>query len=408
MTAAMMAALPAMATEVVGYYPGWKHEAYPVSAANIGADKLTMALYAFVDLCWEGKHGNAEPSVNFVAACQEPLNGALAWRDEAEDGANLRALVALKKTNPQFKVVISVGGWDWSNRFSNVADSPRARANFIASTLKAIRKYGLDGVDLDWEFPGEVGVPCIVGEVCARPQDRQNFVTWAREIRAAFDQAGKEDGRHYLVTIAAGANASYTGDGAWVKDMSQSLDWINLMAYDFHAPWDKLSGHHAALYADAKDPATAAGAYDSAAVQRYLAAGVSKDKLVLGVPFYGHGWKGCAPGPQGDGQYQPCNGGTTSGFNGGSFYGFSLLRKLGMLTPSFEGGNGYKRYWNEAARVPYLYSAKEQVWITYEDPASLKEKARYIKQQGLRGAMFWELSADGEHQLLNTLSEAMK
>jgi chitinase len=75
--------------------------------------------------------------------------------------------VALKQQHPQFKVVISVGGWDWSNRFSNVAASAPARANFIASTLKAMRKYGLDGVDLDWEYPGEAGVPCVAGEVCA-------------------------------------------------------------------------------------------------------------------------------------------------------------------------------------------------------------------------------------------------
>jgi chitinase len=413
LAAALLAALAlpcasAAGAEIVGYYPGWKHAAFAVTAANVDAGKLSMALYAFVDLCWDGKHGNPDPSVNDVAPCQQPLNGALAWRDEAADSANLRALVALKQQHPQFKVVISVGGWDWSNRFSNVAASAPARANFIASTLKAMRRHGLDGVDLDWEYPGEAGVPCAAGEVCARPEDRQNFIVLARELRAAFDAAGQQDGRHYSITIAAGGNGNYVGDGAWVKQLAQSLDWINIMAYDYHMPWEKNSGHHAALFADAKDPASAHGFHASSSVQRYLRAGVAADKLVLGVPFYGYGWKGCAPGPDGDGQYQACDGGATGGIGGGNSYGFSLLLKQGILTPAFEGGSGYRRYWNASARAPYLYNAAQQVWITYEDPVSLTEKATYIRQQGLRGAMFWELSADGEHQLLRTLSDAMR
>lgn len=398
--AAALAAVvaPAAASEVVGYYPGWKHASFPVS--RVDASKLTMALYAFVDLCWDGKHGNPEPSVNLVAPCQEPRDGALAWRDEAADGANLRALVALKKHHPAFKVVISVGGWDWSNRFSNVAASPQARANFIASSVSAMRRYGLDGVDLDWEYPGEAGVPCVAGEVCARPEDRQNFITLARELRAAFDAAGEQDGKHYSITIAAGGNGNYVGDGAWLKELAHSLDWINIMAYDYHMPWEKSTGHHAALYGDPQDPATANGFYASASVRRYVQAGVAKDKLVLGVPFYGYGWKGCAPGPQGDGQYQLCQGGVSDGINGGNAYGYGQL--LGR-------GAGYRRYRNAAAKAPYMYSAKEQVWITYEDLASLQDKARYIRQQGLRGAMFWELSADdGEHQLLRALSDAMR
>lgn len=400
LVAALAASIPvphAAASEVVGYYPGWKHESFPVS--KVDASKLTMALYAFVDLCWDGKHGNPEPSVNDVAPCQEPRNGALAWRDEASDAANLRALAALKKQHPKFKVVLSVGGWNWSNRFSNVAASAPARANFIASSLKAMRRHGLDGVDLDWEYPGEAGVPCVAGEVCARPEDRQNFITWARELRAAFDAAGKQDGKHYLLTIAAGANGNYVGDGAWVTELARSLDWINIMAYDYHMPWEKRTGHHSALFADAGDPVTADGFYASRSVQRYLSAGVAADKLVLGVPFYGYGWKGCAAGPQGDGQYQLCQGGVSDGINGGNSYGYWQLLKKDA---------GYKRYRNASARAPYMYNAAEQVWITYEDPASLQEKARYIKQQGLRGAMFWELSADGEGQLLRTLSEAMR
>ncbi|HEX7988205.1 MAG TPA: glycosyl hydrolase family 18 protein, partial [Duganella sp.] len=240
--AAVIAALlssSAVADEVVGYYPGWKSADYPVTAANVDAGKLTMALYAFVDVCWDGKHGNPEPSVNYEARCQdaagEPVsaNGALVFRDAVSDGANLRALVALKKRHPRFKVVVSVGGWDWSNQFSNMADSAAARANFVASSVKLMRRFGLDGIDIDWEYPTEAGVPCVAGRVCARPQDKPNYIKLVRELRAAFDAAGKKDGKHYSITIAAGGNANYVNDGAagggWIKELAQSLDWINIM-----------------------------------------------------------------------------------------------------------------------------------------------------------------------------------
>ena len=408
----------AMADEVIGYYPGWKSAEYPVTAVNVGAGKLTMALYAFIDVCWDGKHGNPEPSINDEAPCQDAAgdpasaNGALVFRDAVSDGANLRALVALKKRHPKFKVVVSVGGWNWSNRFSDVADSSAARANFVASSVKLMRRFGLDGIDIDWEYPTEAGVPCVAGRVCARPQDKPNYIKLVRELRTAFDAAGKKDGKHYGITIAAGGNANYVNDGAagggWIKELAQSLDWINIMSYDYHAPWEKSTGHLAALSADPNDPVAAKGLYAEASVRRYLDAGVAPDKLVMGVPFYGYGWKGCAPGPEGDGQYQPCEGGATGGANGGNAYGFSHLLKQGILTPAFEGGSGYRRYWNASAKVPYLYNAKEKVWITYEDGESLKVKARYIKAQKLRGAMFWELSADGGHQLIETLWSEMR
>ncbi|ELX13092.1 chitinase [Janthinobacterium sp. HH01] len=416
--APLMAATPVAAPEIVGYYPGWKSDAFAVTAANVGAGKLTMVLYAFVDVCWDGKHGNADPTVNDVAPCQDAAgeaasaDGALVLRDAASDGANLQALVALKRRHPGFKVVVSVGGWNWSNRFSNVADAPAARAAFIASAVKTMRRHGLDGIDIDWEYPGEAGVPCVAGEVCARPADKRNFITLARELRAAFDAAGREDRKHYSITIAAGGNASYVNDGGaasgWLRELASSLDWINIMAYDYHMPWERRSGHHAALHGDARDPVTADGFYAAASVRRYLEAGVAARQLVLGVPFYGYGWKGCPPGANGDGQYQACDGAAAGGVDGGNSYGYGHLLKQGYLAPAGGGGGGYRRYWNAAARAPYLYNAAQQVWITYEDPASLKEKAAYIKAQGLRGAMFWELSADDGHQLLNALSAAMR
>lgn len=409
------AAAPA---EVVAYYPGWKSASFPVNDGNVDASRVTTLLYAFLDVCWNGRHGNPEPSAGGMADCKE-ANGALVFRDIASDSANLQALVALKRKHPAFKVMVSVGGWNWSNQFSNVANDPATRAAFIASSVALLRRHGIDGVDIDWEYPGGAGVPCTAGQVCDRPADKQNFITLARELRAALDTAGKADRKHYLITIAAGGNANYVNDingargpdasAAWLRQLAASLDWINIMAYDYHMPWEPASGHHGGLLQDPADPLRADGFYADGSVQRYLKAGVAADKLVLGMPFYGYGWKGCAAGPAGDGQYQACNGAADGGNDSGASYGFSHLLQQGYLAAPgadgvYAGGKGYTRHWNAAARVPYLYNRDTQVWISYEDPVSIREKVRYIKAHGMRGAMFWELSADAGHQLLQALA----
>ena len=384
--------------EIIGYYPGWKSAAFPVTAANVDASRLSTVLYAFLDVCWNGRHGNPNPEAGIVADCSG-ANGSLVLRDEAQDGANLRALVALKEQHPRFKVMVSVGGWHWSNQFSNVADNAATRAQFVASSLALLRKYGLDGVDIDWEYPGQIGVACTAGQVCDRPADKRNFITLSRELRSALDAAGKQDRKHYHITIAAGGSASYS-DGGWLKELSQSLDWINIMSYDYHMPWEHLSAHHSALQGDLSDPENGKGMYAAATVERYLAQGVAPDKLVLGVPFYGYGWKGCPAGAAGDGQYQQCAGAADGGNDGGASYGYSHLLQQGLL----DGGKGYVRHWNAAAKAPYLYNPQTQVWISYEDPQSVREKVRYIKARHLRGAMFWELSADTSQQLLQALA----
>lgn len=422
-------AAPVAPYEIVAYYPGWKSAAFPVERA-IDARQVSVVLYAFADTCRGGRHGNPDPSAGVVAACRDPLgsnavpaDGALVLTDPAIDGANLRALAALKKVNPALRVLVSVGGWNWSNQFSNIAASGAETDTFAASALALLRRYGLDGIDIDWEYPTASGVPCTAGQTCARPDDRQNYVLLAARLRRAFDVAGRADGRHYAITIAAGATASFVGDskddgkhddkgGGWLAQLAVHLDWINLMAYDYHMPWDARNGNLAALYGDPADPANASGYDDERAVARYLAAGVARSKLVLGVPFYGYGWKGCPPGPAGDGLYQPCAGAAAGGEEGGASYPFAHLVREGILKAGADGrydqaGRGYVRRWNAVSKTPSLYDPVSATFISYEDEASLLEKARYLKTRGLRGAMFWEATADSDHVLSRVLATAL-
>lgn len=418
--ALLAGATPARAHEIVGYYPGWKSDSFPV-AGNVDARQLSVVLYAFLDTCRDGRHGNPDPAAGIVAACPRqdgamPPDGALVLNDPSKDGANLDALVTLKRENPALRVLVSVGGWNWSNQFSNIAASPAERGVFAASALALLRRHHLDGIDIDWEYPTGAGVPCTPGQTCERPGDKQNYVLLAQALREAFDAAGKADGKHYLVTIAAGATETFVrdprGGTAWLVQLAAQLDWINLMAYDYHMPWDARNGNLAALHGDPADPANASGFDDDTAVRRYLDAGVAPAKIVLGAPFYGYGWKGCAPGPGGDGLYQACAGAAAGGADGGAAYPFSWLIKEGYLKAGPDGafdqpGRAYARRWNPASQTPSLYEAASGTVISYEDEASLRAKARYVKDKKLRGAMFWELSADSEHRLGTVLAKEL-
>lgn len=307
---------------------------------------------------------------------------------------NINQLNKLKQINPNLKTIISVGGWTWSNRFSDVAATAATREVFANSAVDFLRKYNFDGVDLDWEYPVSGGLD---GN-SKRPEDKQNYTLLLSKIREKLDAAGAVDGKKYLLTIASGASTTYAANTE-LANIAAIVDWINIMTYDFNGAWQKVSAHNAPLNYD--PAASAAGVPDAntfnvaAGAQGHLNAGVPAAKLVLGVPFYGRGWDGCAQA--GNGQYQTCAGGSSVGtWEAGSFDFYDL-------ETNYINKNGYTRYWNDTAKVPYLYNATNKRFISYDDAESIGYKTAYIKSKGLGGAMFWELSGDRNKTLQNKL-----
>ena len=370
---------PAPRHEIVAYYPAWKGE------IAFDAGLVTVVNYAFLE----------------VAA-----DGALELSQPAIDREHFRVLRAARTKHPRVRLVASVGGWTRSDRFSDMANDPASRARFVGTTLAFLREHGFDGLDIDWEYPGAIGVPCEKGRTCDRPADKRNFVTLARELRAALDTAGRADGRRYLLTIAAGNARSFLFDGAssaWAAELAASLDWINLMTYDYHGTWETSAGMLAPLHRDPADPSPT---NVDASVSLYLDAGVPARKLTLGIPFYGKGWTGCAPGPRGNGLYQNCASPVTDPAE--ATFEFSYLTREGYLSRDAGGrytvgGRGFTRHWSDAAQAPYLYDPRTRVFITYDDEESIAAKAAYLTRRGLLGAMFWELAADREGVLAREL-----
>lgn len=253
-----------------------------------------------------------------------------------DNEARLRRIAALKEEHPGLKVMLSVGGWG-SGRFSEMAADRKLREAFARDCRRAVEEFGLDGIDIDWEYPtvADAGIS-------ASPEDTEHFTLLMRDLRKAL-------GRKRLLTLASAADAR----GIDFPAILPSVDFVNVMAYDMGRP----PKHHAALYPSSNSGWMTA----SGAVEAHLAAGVPASKLVMGMPFYGRGDERC-----------------------GDFCDYGKL-----TVPA-----GLRECWDAAARVPYLADAEGRLALGFENPRSLALKCAYIREKGLLGGMYWDYAGD--------------
>ena len=307
--------------------------------------------------------------------------------DSAATGKSLRELQALKTRNPQLKIILSVGGWQ-AEGFCDAALTDSSRHVFADSVAKLLREYSLDGIDVDWEYPGHG-----VAGIKFRPEDKQNFTRLLQVLRETLDAQSvaqkRTGGNPYLLTIAA-ADREYF-DYTEMDKVHVYLDWINLMSYDFFNSLTTTTGHHAGLYRS--EHALPRDRNADSAVTQYLVAGVPADKIVLGVAFYGRGFAGVTA--RNKGVNQPYE----------HFEGEHTYREL---VEKLIGKQGFVRYWDARAQAPYLWNDTSRVFITYDDPQSIAIKARYVLQHRLGGIMFWELSQDHDDELLDTVARGLQ
>ena len=261
----------------------------------------------------------------------------------------LKSIVDLKKENPDLKVMLSVGGWG-SGRFSEMAADDQRRMSFAQDCLRVVEEFGLDGIDIDWEYPTS-----SQANISSSPADRENFNYLMRDLRTVL-------GEERLLTLASSAYAEYIDFFA----CEQYLDFVNIMTYDMaNAPY-----HHAALYASENTEGCCEGA-----VKAHVETGVPIEKLVLGMPFYGRG-------------------------------GTTMPRFVDYKEIKAE--NGMVEMWDDVAKAPYLADSEGNLVLGYDTPKSMKIKCDYIKEQGMLGAMYWDYAGDNEAgDLRNTLATEM-
>jgi chitinase len=337
---------------VIGYYADWTAGRYPL--ADIPAEKLTHVNYAF------GKIGpDNRLTVNAAVALERVYPG-----DCSEPGCAhglFHQIALLKQQHPHLKFIMSVGGWTDSGPFYEMAATDSSRQAFSESCGEFLKTYPqFDGIDIDWEHP-------VVGGIQpGQPRDAHNYVLLLADLRRAI-------GADKLLTVAVSASPRGIAPLEYT-DMAVSLDWVSVMTYDFHSGGNR-AGHNAPLY-NHDDPSNPKYNVQDA-VEGILAKGVPPGKLIAGVPFYGRGWSGVESSTV----WSPATGPGPAG-------------AYTVIAEKYLNANGYVRYWDDVAKVPWLYNAETKHWITYEDPQSARIKGEYIAARQLAGAMFWELSND--------------
>lgn len=335
--------------KIIAYYTGngTNIKQYPVN-------KLTHIIYSFLKI----------------------QNDTLTFRDSAQEN-NVQQLVALKATNPQLKIMVSVGGWGGCSFCSDLFANDEHRKTFAKTTVVLFKKYGIDGLDLDWEYPAIEGFPGHKYDAA----DKNNFTELIKALR-------QEMGNDFLLTFAA---------GGFVKYMEQSIDWdtvmplvdfVNLMTYDLVGGYATVTGHHTPLqdYMQGQESTTKC-------VNWLLDKNVAANKLIIGAAMYARVWENVPD--TNNGLYQP-----------GIF-------KQGVAYADFKNyfsdTSGYKYYWDKKAKAPYQYNAAERLFATFDDKQSIKEKTKFIRRKKLGGIMFWELEQDVKKEgLVNEMYEQLK
>ena len=365
---------------IIAYSRSWDEKDF---TAEIGS-KLTHVIYAFADF-------NSDGSVVIPETRSDKFSQLIFVRDE------------LNKAGHNLQVSVAVGGWENSQYFSQFATSDAFASNLVS----LVSKHNLDGLDIDWEYPGaREGIAAQAG----RKEDMGNYVVLLRNVRSKLDQLAQEKGRQskYLLTIASAAGSDALNDGFDLLQLAKYLDWFHIMTYDFNGAWNSkwgtYTGPNSPLFHSS--PKGRSGKLNVNWAVKYYYCKMTKNgkglsdqearsKIVMGVPFYGRFWNSILPAD------------TSKGEN-------NLYRRSANIN---DGGHAtYNQIVNEwlpgsakeidaKSKTPYLMKGNQL--LSYDDQESIKAKAGYAEDKKLRGVMIWSAEDDTSgHDLLNSALSA--
>ncbi|XP_066931308.1 chitinase-3-like protein 1 [Clytia hemisphaerica] len=304
------------------------------------------------------------------------------WNDQS---VLYKEMQDLKKRDSGLKTLLAIGGWTHgSEGFKQMVSTKANRDRFVINSLRYIKQYGFDGLDIDWEFPAARGSPA---------GDRQRFSSLCKELADAYHREG------LLVTAAVKAAANAVYNNYEVAEISRSLDFINLMTYDLYGSWDNRLGHHTNTDENARPENI------HYTVKQWLDQGASPDKLVLGLASYGRSFtlkNNCQINP-----------GTpaTSGSTGPHTREKGFLAYYEICKMNFQN-----HVCTESSPVKAPYGSSGDQWVGYDDQQSIVYKIHNVmKKHNLKGYMFWALDLDdfsgkfcgqGKYPLMNAAKVA--
>ena len=285
----------------------------------------------------------------------------------------------IRRWNEKLRIVLSMVQAD-RDAFTVCCATEEMREKTAAALAETAKKYDLDGIDLDWEYPCVPSNNSVVS-----PDDKHNFTLLCAAIRRHLNAL---DGKRYL-TIASGADVFYV-NCVELPELMEYLDYINVMTYDLKCGFHALAGHHTSLFSKNGDVFMNSCAQ---ALELFAAHGVSRDRLLMGAAFYSRKWTDL-PDNENHGLLVLC---PTGGGYGPDY---------DILVDQYINQNGFVEYWDEEAQAPYLFDGS--TFLSYDNARSLKAKAEYVKENGYGGIFYWEHKCDKTRELLNALYESFQ
>ncbi|XP_076763527.1 putative chitinase 2 [Xylocopa sonorina] len=289
---------------------------------------------------------------------------------DIENGiGNYKKMTQLREKNPELNVLLAIGGWnEGSESYSALAANATRRSTFIRSVVNFLRKYGFNGFDIDWEYPGSRGGDSM---------DRENFVHLVKELKEAFREY------NYLLTAAISSNKDTIDKAYDIPELSKYLDHIHVMAYDYHGTWSNKVLPNAPLKSD-----------DGQSVMDTLKYLLSKDapanKLVLGLPMYGRTF--ILKTALNSSDASPINQPTTqSGFKG-PYTGQDGFMGYNEICEKLVTDKNWRTGWDDKSETPY--AVKNDHVIVFDNPRSLTAKVEYAMSLNLSGVMIWSIDTD--------------
>jgi GH18 family chitinase len=260
------------ARRVIGHFTSWrtgKDGSPAYLASNIPWTKVTHINYAFAHIGADNKisvgtagPANASTGMEWPGVPGAEMDPSLPYK------GHFNLLTKYKKQHPDVKTLISIGGWAETGGVLNpdgtrtatggyykTAQSQAAIDTFADSVVAFLRQYGFNGADIDYEYATSNNFAGNPDDFWISNANRgtllTNYVNLTRSLRSKLDAAGAADGKHYLLTAAVSASG-WILRGAETCQVTQYLDYANVMSYDLHGSWNEFVGPNAALYDDGK------------------------------------------------------------------------------------------------------------------------------------------------------------
>ncbi|KAI8882701.1 glycoside hydrolase family 18 protein, partial [Backusella circina FSU 941] len=364
------------------FFPNWLYAKYPVS--QISFQKYSHIIYAFA----------------LEVSGDTPI-----WSDNSVlDAAQSNGFPQLVKlaTAAGTKVAVSIGGWSGGKTFSTMASSSSGRAAFIQWCVNFVTKYGISGINIDWEYPGAAGAVCNTHS----SSDVTNLLALVTELRSAFDKGFKSNRKE----ISLAVHITPWGGDTVVTDVSTFVpvvDYFYIMAFDINGAWNSISGPNAPFNTE---PGKGYALGFTGGVKAWHAAGVPFNKIVGGVPFYGRSQtltitsnpstqynSAVSPkAPKGDSDDGPWTDAYCSSDSSqdSGIWKYKNLRSQGVLTSPTQATSPWIRNFDNVTQTPWLYNPTTKDFISYDDPSSVGVKTDWAVSQGLGGLFCWSLDQD--------------